>query len=93
MPGAALMRNSLRTQSTSVLSSFVIYMAYALVSAGHLPLMMPMLLLAFLADALVARVAWAEGRLEAVHCQNIASPVVRITRLFSVALHMTSAAG
>ena len=48
-------------------------MAYAMVSSGHLPLMMPMLLVALLAEGLVVRVAWAEGHLKAVCRQNVAA--------------------
>ena len=50
MPGAALLRNKLPSQLGSVLGNFAVYTAYAMVSSGHLPLMMPMLLLASLAE-------------------------------------------
>ena len=46
VPGATLMIGKLPTESEAVLGNFAIYMAYAMVSSGHLPLMMPMLLLA-----------------------------------------------
>ena len=51
--GVALLRNQLRTGAEPVLGNFGIYMAYAMVSSGHLPLMMPVLLLSFLAEGLV----------------------------------------
>ena len=47
------MRDQLPTDSRSVLGNLAIYMAYAIMSSGHLPLMMPMLLLTFLAEGLV----------------------------------------
>ena len=50
MPGVALMRNKLPTEYGAVLGSFAVYMAYAMVSSGHLPLMMPMLFLALLVE-------------------------------------------
>ena len=43
------------------------------VSSGHLPLMMPILLLVFLVDGLVARVAWAVGHLKAASTTNVGS--------------------
>ena len=52
-----------------------------------------MLLLACLAEGLVARVAWAEGRLKAVHVQNDAAPALKMTRLLSLIVHVASAAG
>ena len=39
MPGVALIRGKLPTDSGAVMGTFGIYMAYALVSSGHLPLM------------------------------------------------------
>ena len=59
----------------AVLGNMAIYMAYAMVSSGHLPLMMPMLLVAFLAEGLVARVAWAEKRFEPAKAQDVAALV------------------
>ena len=50
IPGDALMRNKLPTELGAVLGNFAICTAYAIVSSGHLPLMMPMLLLAGLAE-------------------------------------------
>ena len=61
MPGFALMRDASPMESGAVLGNMAIYMAYAMVSSGHLPLVMPMLLLAFLAEGLVVRVAWAKA--------------------------------
>ena len=52
MPGTALMRNKLPTEIGSVLGNFAIFTAFAMVSSGHLPLMMPMLLLASLVEGL-----------------------------------------
>ena len=49
MPGISLLRD-VRLEPGAVLGNFAVYMAYAMVSAGHLPLMMPVLLLAFLAE-------------------------------------------
>ena len=60
MPGVALIRDKLPTEPGALVGNFGIYMAYALVSSGHLPLMNFILLLAFLGEGLVARVAWAE---------------------------------
>ena len=73
IPGTALLRKKLPDDSGAVLGNFAIYMAYAMVSSGHLPLMMPMLLIAFLAEELVARVSWAEGHLGALCLQNVAA--------------------
>ena len=51
--GISLVKNTLPADSEEVLGNFAIYMAYAMVSSGHLPLMMPMLLLSFLAEGSV----------------------------------------
>ena len=50
MRGVALMRGTSSMEHGSVLGNLAMYMAYAMVSSGHLPLMMLMLLLAFLAE-------------------------------------------
>ena len=48
-------------------------MAYAFMSSGHLPLMMPVLLLAFVGEGVIVGLAWAEGCLKAVHVRNVAA--------------------
>ena len=55
MPAIALLRDKPPKESGAILGNFAIYLAYAMVSSGHLPLMMPMILLAFSIEALVAR--------------------------------------
>ena len=50
MPGIALMSGISSFVHGEVLGNLAVYMAYAMVSSGHLPLMMLMLLLAFLAE-------------------------------------------
>ena len=50
MPGVALMKGTSSMEHGAVLGNLAMYMAYAMVSSGHLPLMMLMLLLAFLAE-------------------------------------------
>ena len=67
MPGIALLRDAPPAESGDALGNFAISMAYALASSGHLPLMMPMLLLVCLAEGLVARVAWAERPFQSVY--------------------------
>ena len=67
-----------------------IYMAYVLVSSGHLPLMNLILLLAFLGEGLVARVAWAQKSFGAQHVQNVATPVVEMARVLSLMVHLAS---
>ena len=74
------------------MGNFAIYMVYALMSSGHLPLMMPILLLGILGEGLVARVAWAEGRLEADEVRNVAAPAVKLAQLLSLVVHLASAA-
>ena len=71
IPGVALLSEAPSVESGAVLGNFAIDMVYAMVSSGHLPLMMPMLLVAFLAEGLVVRVAWAERRLKAVCLRNV----------------------
>ena len=93
MPGLALMRGSLPTESGAVVGTLGIYMAHALVSSGHLPLMNFILHLAFLGEELVARVAWAEKSFKAKYVADIAAPVVKMAQLLSLMLHLASAAG
>ena len=54
MPGLALMAGRLPRESGAIAGNIGIYMAYALLSSGHLPLMNFILLLAFLGEGLVA---------------------------------------
>ena len=81
MSGVTLMRDKLPTESGEVVGNFGIYMAYALVSSGHLPLMSVVLLLAFLGEGLVARVAWSKQHLKAQYAKNVAAPVVNLVAL------------
>ena len=74
MPGIALIKDKLPKESEAVLGSFAIHMAYAMVSSGHLPLMMPMLLLGFFAEGLVARAAWADGCCKVVQISDSHPP-------------------
>ena len=60
IPGLALLMEMLPTESGAIAGNLGIYMAYMLVSSGHLPLMNLILLLAALGEGLVARVAWAQ---------------------------------
>ena len=75
MPGMALLKDASPMESGAVLGNMAVYMAYAMVSSGHLPLMMPMLLLAFLAEGLVVRSAWAERRLKRAEVRDAAALV------------------
>ena len=93
MPGLSLLGGRLPTESGAIVGNFGIYMAYALVSSGHLPLMNFILLLAFLGEGLVARVAWVESRLKAKYVENVAAPVVKIARLLSLMVQVSSVAG
>ena len=72
IPGIALLRET-KTFSGAVVGDFAIYIAYAMVSSGHLPLMMPMLFIAFLAEGFVTRVTWAEKCLKATSFRNAAA--------------------
>ena len=93
MPGVNLMRNKLPTESSEVVGNFGIYMAYALVSSGHLPLMNFILLLAFLGEGLIVRVAWVEKRCEAKYVKVVAGPVVKMARNLSFMVHLAAVAG
>ena len=75
MPGVALMRGKLPTESGAVVGTLGIYVAFGLVSSGHLPLMNFILYLAFLGEGLVARVAWVEKCLKNEDVQNVAALV------------------
>ena len=93
MPGFTLMTGYLPKQSGKIVSFLATCAAYAIMSSGHLPLMMPVLLLALLGEGLVARVAWTEKGLKAAGVQSIAAPAVKMTRLLSLMVHLASAAG
>ena len=51
--------------------NFGIYMAYAMMSSGHLPLMSFIFLLALSGEGLVAKVAWDQRCLDAQYVQNL----------------------
>ena len=87
------MRNKLPTQSSEVVGSFGVHMAYLLVSSGHLPLMNFTLFIAFLGEGFIARVAWVEKRFEAKHVEEVAVPVVKMARVLSFMVHLAAAAG
>ena len=93
MPGMALMAGRLPTESGAIVGNIGIYMAYALMSSGHLPLMNIILLLAFSGLELVARVAWVEKSFEATDVADVAAPVVKMAKLLSIMVHLASAAG
>ena len=93
MPGLDLVRGVLPTESGQIVGNFGIYVAYALVSSGHLPLMNFVLLLACLGEGLVARVAWVEKCLKPTYVKDVAAPVVKMARLLSLVVHLASVAG
>ena len=93
MPGLNLMRGKLPTESGAIVGNFGIYMAYVLVSSGHLPLMNIIVFLAFLGEGLVARVAWVQTCLKANYVKDVAATVVNTARLLSLMVHLASAAG
>ena len=93
MPGVKLMGKSLPTESSEVMANFGIYMAYLLLSSGHLPLMNFILFVAFLGEGLIARLAWAEKSFKAKHVEEVAAPVVKMARLLSFMVHLAAAAG
>ena len=93
MPGLALMRGTLPTESGAVMGTLGIYMAHVLVSSGHLPSMNFILHLALLGEGLVARVAWAEKSFKARYVADVAAPVVKMAQLLSLMVHLASAAG
>ena len=77
MSSVNFMRENFPTESDAVVGNFGIYIAYALVSSGHLPLMHLILSLAFLGEGLVAKVAWLEKCLKAKYVEDVAAPVVK----------------
>ena len=93
MPGVNLLRNELPKECGAIVGNFGIYMAYAMLTSGHLPLMNFILLLAFLGEGLVARVAWAQKCFQALYVQNVAAPVLKMSRLLSLMVHLASVAG
>ena len=93
MPGMALMAGRLPTESGAIVGNIGIYMAYALMSSGHLPLMNIILLLAFLGQEVVARVAWVEKSFKARYVADVAAPAVKMAKLLSLMVHLASAAG
>ena len=93
MPGMNLMRKKLPTESSEIVGSFGIYMAYALVSSGHLPLMNFIIFASFLGEGFIARVAWVEKSFKAKYVNQVAAPVVKMARVLSFMVHLAAVAG
>ena len=93
MPGLALARDKLSTDSGAIVASFALQLAYSMMSSGHLPLMMPVLLFGLLGKGLMARVGWAENHFQAEHVENVAAPAVKMARLLSLMVQLASIAG
>ena len=91
MPGVAVLRNRLPKESATIVGSFGIFMAYAMLSSGHLPLISFILSLTFLGEGLVARVAWARKCFHAEEAKNVAAPVVKMSRLLSMIVQLAAA--
>ena len=51
------------------------------------------LLIAFLCEGLVAKVAWVERCLKAKYVEDVAALVVKMARVLSLMVHLASAAG
>ena len=49
--------------STDFVGALAVYIAYSMITAGRLPLVMPVLWLSMLSTTLLAAVSWHEGRL------------------------------
>ena len=93
MPGMRLMRKKLPTESSEIVGNFGIYMAYALVSSGHLPLMNFILFVSFLGEGFIARVAWVEKSFKAKYVKEVAAPVLNMARVLSFMVHLAAVAG
>ena len=93
MPGMNLMRNKLPTESSEIVGNFGMYIAYALVSSGHLPLMNFILFVSFLGGGFIAKVAWVEKSFKAKYVKEVAAPVVKMARVLSFMVHLAAVAG
>ena len=58
IPASRLARKEHYSDSTQVVSALVLYFAYAIITAGHLPLLMPLLWISMSSVTLLAAVSW-----------------------------------
>ena len=91
MPAGRIARGARYKDSTEVVGDLVVYLTYAIVTSGHLPLVMPLLWLSMLSVTLLAAASWHEQQLEqTLEKQSIAS-IVALPQGISALLHAASA--
>ena len=93
MPAGRIVRGARYKDSTGVVSSLAVHIAYAILTAGHLPLAMPVVWLSMLTITLLAAASWHDQRLRHnLETQGIRS-IVALPQTVSTLIHATSASG
>ena len=93
MPAGRILRKARYKDSTGVVSSLAVHIAFAILTAGHLPLAMPVVWLSMLSITLLAAASWHEQRLRHnLETQGIRS-IVALPQTVSTLIHAASASG
>ena len=93
MPAGRIVRGTRYKDSTGVVSSLAVHITYAMLTAGHLPLAMPVVWLSLLSITLLAAASWHDQRLRHnLETQGIRS-IVTLPQIVSTLIHAASASG
>ena len=94
VPAGRLARQNHYTESTQIVGALAVYIVYAMLTAGHLPLVMPLLGLSMLSITVLAAVSWHDPSQRLRHDvkQSIASTLT-LPQVFSASFHAASATG
>ena len=93
MPAGRIARGARYKDSTGVVGSLAVHIAYAILTAGYLPLAMPVLWLSMLSITLLAAASWHDGCLRHnLETQGIVSIIAR-PQTVSALIHAASASG
>ena len=93
IPATNIARKVRNKDSTQVVSAMAGHVAYVMITAGHLPLVMPFLWLGMLITTFLAAVSWHDELLEHnLEEQSIAS-LLALPQVISALVHVASASG
>ena len=93
LPAARLARKRHFKDSTEVVSALAVHIAYAMIAAGHLPLMMPLLWLSILSITVLAAVSWHEQCLHHNLSEQSIRSIVAWPQAISTLIHAASLSG
>ena len=93
LPAGRLVMRAHYKDSTDIASAIAVHISYALIAAGHLPLVMPLLWLGVWGITLLAVVSWYKECLHVGLKEQDMTAIVALPQVLSALVHAASASG